>query len=128
MFAFVCSNFDADFAQQMLMLSFKLKSYEDCFDSKNAKMLFIHENENHVIDLKRDKKSLYDLLYALLKKEFQILQNYLLKNLALNRIREFFSFAETSILFIFKKNDNLRLYVKYRDLNVIIIKNKYFFL
>ena len=51
------------------MLLFKLKSYEDCFDSKNAEMLSIHENKNHVIDLKFDKKSLYDSLYALLKKE-----------------------------------------------------------
>ena len=128
MFAFVCSNFDVNSAQQMLMLSFKLKSYENCFDSKNAKMLFTHENENHVIDLKFDKKSLYDSFYALLKKEFQILQNYLLKNLALNCIREFFSFAETSILFIFKKNNSLRLCVNYRNLNIIIIKNKCFFL
>ena len=70
MFAFVCSNFDANFAQQILMLLFKLKSYKDCFDSKNAKMLFIHENENHVINLKFDKKSSYNFLYALLKKEF----------------------------------------------------------
>ena len=69
MFAFVCSNFDADFAQQMLMLLFKLKSYENCFDSKNAEMLFIHENENHVINLKFDKKSSYDFLYALSEKE-----------------------------------------------------------
>ena len=70
MFAFVCSNFNADFAQQMLILLFKLKSYEDCFDSKNAKMLFIHENENYIIDLKFDKKSSYDFLYALSKKKF----------------------------------------------------------
>ena len=69
MFAFVCSNFDVDFAQQMLMLSLKFKSYKDCFDSKNAEMLFIHKNENHVIDLKFNKKSSYDFLYALSKKE-----------------------------------------------------------
>ena len=106
------------------MLSLKLKSYENYFDSKNAEMLFIHENENHVIDLKLDKKSSYDLLYALSEKELQVLRNYLLKNLALNRIREFFSFVETSILFILKKNDSLRLCVNYRNLNVIIIKNK----
>ena len=70
MFAFVYNNFNADFAQQMLMLLFKLKSYKECFDSKNAEMLFTHKNENHVINLKFDKKSLYDLLYALSEKEF----------------------------------------------------------
>ena len=113
MFAFVCSNLDADFAQQMSMLSFKLKLYKDCFDSKNAEMLSTHENENHVIDLKFDKKSSYDLLYAFSKKKFQVLRDYLLKNFALSRIREFFSLAETSILFVFKKNNSLRLCVNY---------------
>ena len=109
------------------MLLFEFKLYKNCFNSKNAEMLFTHEDENYVIDLKFDKKLSYDLLYALLKKELQVLQNYLLKNFTLNCIREFFSFAETSILFIFKKNNNLRLYINYRDLNVIIIKNKCFF-
>ena len=70
MFAFVCNNFDVDFTQQMLMLSFKFNSYENCFDSKNAKMFFTYKNENYVINLKFDKKSSYDFLYALLKKEF----------------------------------------------------------
>ena len=70
MFALICSNFDVDFAQQMSVLSFELKSYENCFDSKNAEILSTHENENHVIDLKFDKKSSYDLLYALSEKEF----------------------------------------------------------
>ena len=56
MFTFVYNNFNADCAQQMLILSFKFKSYKDCFDSKNAKMFFTHENENYVINLKFDKK------------------------------------------------------------------------
>ena len=51
------------------MLSSELKSYENCFDLKNAEMLFTHENENHVIDLKFDKKSSYDSFYALSKKK-----------------------------------------------------------
>ena len=110
------------------MLLSELKSYENCFDSKNAEMLLTHKNENHVINLKFDKELSYDSLYAFSKKKFQILWNYLLKNLALNRIREFFSFVETSILFVFKKNDSLRLCVNYQNLNVIIIKNKCFFL
>ena len=109
------------------MFSFELKSYEDCFNSKNAEMLLTHKNKNHVIDLKFKKELLYDSFYAFLKKKLQILRNYLLKNLALNCIREFFSFVETSMLFIFKKNESLRLCVNYRDLNIVIIKNKCFF-
>ena len=69
MFAFICNNLDVDFAQQMSMLLSKFKSYENYFDSKNAKMLFIYKNENHVINLKFDKKSLCDFLFALLKKK-----------------------------------------------------------
>ena len=51
------------------MLLFEVKSYENCFDSKNTEMLFTHKNENHVIDLKFNKKSLYDFLYALSEKK-----------------------------------------------------------
>ena len=69
MFAFVCNNLDADSAQQISMLLFELKSYKNCFDSKNAEMLSTHENENHVIDLKLDKKSLYNFLYTLSEKK-----------------------------------------------------------
>ena len=51
------------------MFLFKLKSYENCFDSKNAEMFFTHKNENHVINLKFKKKSSYDSFYALSEKE-----------------------------------------------------------
>ena len=44
----------------------------------------------------------------------------------MNCIREFFNFVETLMLFVFKKNESLRLCVNYRDLNIIIIKNKCF--
>ena len=126
-FALICNNFSVDFAQQISMFSFKLKLYKDCFNSKNAEMFLTHENENHVINLKFEKKSSYNSLYALLKKKLQVLRNYLLKNLALNRIRKFFNFVKTSMLFIFKKNESLRLCVNYWSLNAVIIKNKCFF-
>ena len=35
------------------------------------------------------------------------------------------SSAEALILFVLKKDNNLRLYVDYRELNKIIIKNRY---
>ena len=70
MFALICSNFNINFAQQILMFSSELKSYENCFDSKNAEMFFTHENENYVINLKFDKELSYNSLYALSKKKF----------------------------------------------------------
>ena len=69
MFALIYNSFNVDFAQQILMLSFELKLYEDCFDLKNAEMLFTHENENYVIDLKFDRESSYDSFYAFSKKK-----------------------------------------------------------
>ena len=72
-FALICSNLNVDFAQQILIFSFELKLYENCFDSKNAEMFLTHENENYVINLKFEKELSYDSFYALSKKEFQIL-------------------------------------------------------
>ena len=53
------------------MFSFKLKSYKNCFDLKNAEIFLTYENENYIIDLKFEKKNQsYDLFYAFSKKKF----------------------------------------------------------
>ena len=101
-----------------------LKDYENCFDSKNVKIFFEHENEDHVINLIFDAKPLYESLYILFEIEFDILKNYLLKNLILNCIQEFTSRANALMFFVFKKDDSLRLCIDYKELNVLIIKNK----
>ena len=104
-----------------------LKNYENCFDFKNAKILFEHKNKDYVIDLMFDAKSSYESLYILFEIELDILKDYLLKNLILSRIRKFTSRANASILFVFKKNNNFRLCVDYKRLNVLIIKNRCLF-
>ena len=116
--------FDAEITSEMRRLFEFLKSYKNCFDFKNAEILFEYENENHVIDLMFGAKPLYESLYILFETEFDVLKNYLLKNLILNRIREFTSRASASMFFVFKKDDNFRLYVDYKKLNALIIKNK----
>jgi len=45
--------------------------------------------------------------------------------LTLNRINKFINLVNVSMLFILKSNNSLKLYVNYRNFNVIIIKNKY---
>ena len=105
-----------------------LKNYKNCFDFKNAKILFEHENEDHVINLMFDAKSPYKSFYILFKIELNVLKNYLLKNLILSRIRKSTSRASASMFFVFKKNDNFRFYIDYKELNVLIIKNKCLFL
>ena len=123
-YALICITFDVEITFEMRKLFEFLKNYENCFDFKNAETFFEHENKNHVINLMLGAKSLYESLYILSETEFDVLKNYLLKNLTLNRIREFTNRTNTSMLFVFKKNDNLRLCVDYRELNALIIKNK----
>ena len=120
----MCIMFDVEITLEMRKLLEFLKSYENYFDFKNADTLLKYENKNHVIDLISDAKPSYELLYIFFKIEFDVLRNYLLKNLILNRIREFISRANASILFVFKKNDNFRFCVDYKRLNALIIKNK----
>ncbi len=101
-----------------------IKNYNNVFDLKNAFILLNYKKKNYNINLLLNKKSLYELLYSFFEKKLNILQEYLLKNLTLNKIRKFINFVNALILFVLKSNNNLRLYVDYRNLNVIIIKNK----
>ena len=120
--------FNVEITLKMRRLLEFLKSYENCFDFKNAKTLFEHENEDHIIDLMLDAKSSYKSFYTFSETELNVLKNYLLKNLTLNRIQKFTSRANASMLFVFKKNDNFQFYVDYKKLNALIIKNKCSFL
>ena len=72
-----------------------------------------------------EQKSLYELLYTLLKWELVVLWEYLDTVLIKDWIQLSTSSAEVSILFVSKKNKEIRLYVNYRRLNKIIIKNYY---
>ena len=63
-----------------------LKNYKNCFDSKNAETFFDYRNKDHVIDLILDPEPLYKSFYIFFKTELDVLKNYLLKNLILNRI------------------------------------------
>ena len=124
----MCSSLNVEIMLKMRKLFTFLKSYENCFDFKNAEIFSEHENEDHVIDFLSSAKSSYKSLYIFFEIKFKILRNYLLKNLTLNYIWEFMSCANASMLFVFKKNDNFRFYVNYKELNAFIIKNKYSFL
>ena len=123
-YVLICIMFDVEITFKMRRLFKFLKSYENCFDFKNTKTFFEYENENHVIDLISNAKLSYESLYIFFKIELNVLKDYLLKNLILNCIRKFISRANASMLFVFKKNNNFWLYVDYKKLNALIIKNK----
>ena len=120
----MCNNLNVEIASKMRKLFTFLKNYENCFDFKNVKTFLEHENENYVINLLSSAKSSYESFYTFFKIKFEILKNYLLKNLILNCIQEFTNRASALMFFVFKKNDNFRFYVNYKKLNIFIIKNK----
>ena len=103
-----------------------LKKFVEITKKKKVYELSNHEFDDHSIDLKSNKKSLYEFIYSLFENELTILRIYLDKHLKNDFIRFFIFFVETSILFVKKKNESLRLCVNYRDLNFLIIKNRYF--
>ena len=64
-------------------------------------------------------------IYILSHTELETLRNYLDKNLKKSFIWEAKTTAEFFILFILKKDGKLRLYINYRKLNAITVKDKY---
>ncbi len=103
----------------------ELKNYINIFSEENAAKLSNNTCVKHVILIKKDKKILYKLIYFLFVNELWVLYKYLESSIIKDWIRNSKSSVETSILFILKKNNSLRLYVNYRDLNQVIIRNKY---
>ena len=102
-----------------------LKKFADMTNENKAYELSDHELDDHAIDLKSDKKSSYEPIYALFENELKILRAYLNKHLKNEFIRLFIFFAGAPILFVKKKNETLRLCVNYKDLNFLTIKNRY---
>jgi hypothetical protein len=67
----------------------------------------------------------YNFIYKLLENELKILRNYLNENLERRYIQRSINSTGAPILFVFKKNEGFRLYVNYKDLNKITIKNRH---
>jgi len=66
---------------------------------------------------------MFRLIYTLLEKKLGVLRGYINKIFKKEFIRESKLLIGYLILFIIKKNKSLRLYINYRKLNNIIIKN-----
>ncbi len=107
-------------------MSSKFKKFENVFSLKKDKILTRRKkNVNHVIKLKNDKQSLYELLYNLFNSELKTLRLYLDDALKKDIIKHLINSIEASILFVLKKNEKLRLCVDYQDLIKIIQKNRH---
>ena len=104
-------------------LSEKLREYEDVFSTEEVDRLPSHEERNYAIET--IAKPLFNSLYNLSNTELAALRTYLDDVLAKDWIQYSTSSAEFFILFVSKKNNNLRLCVDYRELNKVTIKNRH---
>ncbi len=102
----------------------KYKNFANVFDKINANKLLKHDSQNHVINTK-NKMFFFESVYNLSMIKLELLKKYLDEFLTKEFIVFFSSFAKTSILFIKKSKDDLRLCVNYKKLNAIMIKNRY---
>jgi hypothetical protein len=106
---------------------FEFKNFDDVFSLKNEKILTSRKkNVDHVIELKNEKQSSYEFLYNLFNIELKTFRLYLDDALSHDIIKHSINSIETSMFFVFKKNEKLRLCVNYRDFNKITRKNHHF--
>jgi hypothetical protein len=108
-------------------MSFEFKNFDDVFALKNEKILTNRKkNVDHVIELKNDKQSSYEFFYNLFNFELKTFRLYLDDALTRDIINHSINSIETSVFFVLKKNEKLRLCVDYRNLNKITRKNRHF--
>ena len=118
---------DFDFIKFIISKIFNYyKNLIEIFFKKESQILSSHKDHlDHHISLKKNIKSIFDFIYNLFEFEFKILKEYIQDNLKKEFIYLFILSFDSSILFIKKFDDNLYLYINYRILNRMIIKNYY---
>ena len=99
------------------------KAFEDIFSNKKAVLLPEVGRAEYTIET--TGKPLFGLLYSLSEIQLKALQEYLKDSLAKGWIGYSTSPAGTPILFVPKKDGGLYLYIDYRGLNKVTIKNCY---
>ena len=107
----------------------KYSDFADIFLKKSAEMLSKCTGINkHPIKLKEVKYLPYRLIYSLDPVKLKTMKSYIKTNLANGFIQLLKSPAGVPILFVYKPDGNLRLYIDYWGLKNLTIKNRYPFL
>ncbi len=107
-------------------LLLEYREYVDIFSESEARQLSDYILVEYVINT-GDTESLYRFIYNLLVNELSIFRDNLEEFLKKGYIQRLTSPAGAPILFIFKKDEGLRIYVDYRGFNKIIKKNRHLF-
>jgi hypothetical protein len=102
----------------------KYKDFADVFDKINANKLLEHDSQDHAINTK-NKMFSFESVYNLSMIELELFKEYLDEFLTKKFIVFSSSLIDASILFVKKSKNDLRLCVNYKELNVIMIKNRY---
>jgi len=95
------------------------------FDREKTIQLFSHRSYDHKIELEDESQSSRSQLYFMSSHKLQKIKKYLEENLKKKFITLSKASFTSSILFIEKKDDNLRFCVNYRKLNALIKRNRY---
>ena len=95
------------------------------FSFETTSTFLSYNDHDHVIDIISNKKFLYKLLYNIFNKKLKILKSYFDENLAFDKIKHFIIDIDLFVLFVFKNDDNLKLYIDYKNLIIVFFKNKY---
>jgi hypothetical protein len=105
----------------------KYHQFSELFDLKTfTEKLSKHRSYDHVINLLPSTQPLWEPVYSLSKLELKTLREFLNTTLKSRKISPSRSPAGAPILFVSKAEDqSLRLCVNFRDLNKIIIRNRY---
>ncbi len=109
-------------------LSLKYHDYLDVFDRAMTDQLLSHHLYDHKIELIDEKTSSQSRLYHMSDYKLQKMKNYLIEHLNKDFISSSSASYSSLILFIEKKDDNLRFCVDYRKLNALIKRDHYFLL
>jgi len=124
-YAVLISSQNAFIKNSTVNIFFEYEDLKNVFKMTENLILSDHSSYDHVIDLKLRKKPSFDLLYNLSATGLSTLHKYLKQNLEKKMIHYSIFSAASSLLFTFKKNDELCLCVNYQALNNITIKNQY---
>jgi hypothetical protein len=106
-------------------ISFQYVAFQNIFFKIKTHKLSKHDSHDYVIEISSNRDFFFDLIYNLSTTKLKVLKNYINEYMKKNFIIEFVSFTKTFIFFVKKTNDKLRLCVNYKNLNEIIIKNRY---
>ena len=95
------------------------------FSFKTTSTFSSHDDFDHVIDIISSKKFSYKFLYNMFNKKLKTFKNYFDENFEFDKIKHFIVDVDLFVLFAFKNNDNLKLCIDYKNLNIVFFKNKH---